>query len=209
MTATAVYPVNLVVEGRRSLVVGGGSVALAKVRGLHAAGAVETVVAPVIHADIPEGDVTIVPRPYESSDIDGMRLVVTATDDAVVNHRVFDDAEAKGIWVNAADDPERCTVLLPAVVRRGQVVLTASTSGASPALSSWLRGQLETAFGDEYAVLAELLGDERSARLAAGERVTAADWHRALDSDMLDLIRAGEVRQARERLQACLSSSSV
>lgn len=202
------YPVNLNVWGRPCLVVGGGRVALRKVEGLMACGAEVAVVAPRIDAAVKAlGPGTCAERRYRADDIAGKCLVITATDDPAVNQAVYDDCEAAGIWVNSADDPDRCTFTLPALVRQGPVLVTASTGGHSPALASWMRGQFEREIGPEYAVLAELLADERAALRAAGRATEGLAWHNALDSDMLALIRGGHISEARKRLQTCLSSS--
>lgn len=203
------YPVNLIVAGRPCLVVGGGAVAARKAQGLLMAGAEVHVVAPAVSAAVRELDVTWDERPYRPSDLDGRWLVITATDDPEVNAAVAHDAEAAGLWVNSADDPANCSFILPAVVRRGDLQVTVSTGGRSPALASWLRARLQDELGPEYAVLLDLLSAERDAILASGRPTEGLDWQKALDSGMLDLIRAGNVQQARERLQACLSSSSV
>jgi siroheme synthase (precorrin-2 oxidase/ferrochelatase) len=84
-----------------------------------------------------------------------------------------------------------------------------STGGHSPALARWLADRFGRAIGPEYAVLLELLSAERRAAQADGRSTEALDWQKALDSDMLALIKSGQVQQARERLQACLSSSSA
>lgn len=208
------YPVNLVVAGRRCLVVGGGTVAARKIEGLLAAGAKVTVVAPEINDEIRAMDVAMVQRAYATPDLDDVRLVFVATDDPSVTEAVHADADAAGLWVNAADEPVHCSFMLPAVVRRGGLTVAVGTGGRSPALASWLRRKLEIELGPEYEVLLDLLAEAREHELARAraEGVTsattsAADWQRALDSDMLELIRAGEVPRARERLQACLSSS--
>src|SRR5687768_11763743 len=132
------YPVNLVVEGRAVLVVGGGRVALGKVTGLLEGGASITVVAPAVVDEIVALGVDVQRRRYEPGEAAAYRLVVTATDDPAVNQQVFDDAEAAGVWVNSADDPERCSFTLPSRVRRGDLVVAVSTGGRSPALASWL-----------------------------------------------------------------------
>lgn len=205
---TPAYPVNLVLDGRPCLVVGGGPVAARKVEGLLACHADVTVIAPVIAPEIRAhgAGVTIVERPYAPGDTAGFRLVIAATDDPAVNQAVHDDAEAAGIWVNAADDPDRCTFTLPSVVRRGALTVAVSTQGHSPALATWLRGRLEADLGPEYEVLLELLSAERESLKAQGRSTEGLAWRKALESDMLTLIRAGKVREARERLQACLSS---
>jgi precorrin-2 dehydrogenase/sirohydrochlorin ferrochelatase len=207
--AATQYPVNLIVEGRSCLVVGGGSVAARKIEGLRACGARVHVVAPEVSDEVrARSDVTIDGRPYRSGDVAGRRLVIAATDSTAVNRAVFVDCEAAGIWVCGADDPEHCSFTLPSVVRRGSLVLTVSTGGRSPALSRWLRERLESQIGPEYEALLDLVADHRAAVKAGGRSPAELDWQKALDSDMLTLIRTGDLASARERLESCLSSSS-
>ncbi len=203
------YPINLRVKGARCVVVGGGRVAIGKVLGLLEAEADVTVVAPEIDDEIAEQPgVHLERRPYRSSDLAGARLVITATGDADVDAAVFRDGEEAGVWVNSADDPEHCTFTLPARVRRGPLLVTFATGGHSPALASWLRQRYSEEFGPEYEVLIDLLAAARNDLIARGRSTEGLGWQRALDSGMLDLIREGELAEAKERLQACLSSSS-
>jgi precorrin-2 dehydrogenase/sirohydrochlorin ferrochelatase len=133
---------------------------------------------------------------------------VTATDDGDVNRAVFEDGEARRTWVNAADDPRSCSFTLPSVVRQGPVMVTVATGGHSPALATWLRRHVEGELGPEYAELAGLLAEARADLQAAGRSTEGLNWLSAIDSGMLELIRLGDVGRAKERLQACLSSSS-
>jgi siroheme synthase-like protein len=202
------YPVNLDLAGRSCLVVGGGAVAARKVAGLLAYGARVHVVAPRVIADITTmAGVTVEERTYQRGEVRRYRLAIAATDDPAVNRAVFDDAERAGVWVNGANDPANCSFTLSAVVRRGPVTVAVSTGGRSPALASWLREKLEAEIGPEYEVLADLLATERATMKEAGMSTETVDWKRALDSDMLHLIQTGQIERARERLQACLSSS--
>lgn len=204
----ALYPVNLLVAGRRCLVVGGGPVAARKAEGLAACGAVVHVVATEVGPEVRAlQGVTWDERPYRPGDLAGYRLVVTATAIPDVDAAVFAEGERAGTWVNSADDPANCSFTLPAVVRRGPVVLTVSTGGHSPALAVWLKERIGAQVGPEYEVLAGLLSEQRDAVRAQGRSTEDMDWQSALDSDMLELIRSGQVQQAKERLQACLSSS--
>ena len=202
------YPVMLSLAGRRCLVVGGGPVAARKVEGLVAAGAQITVIAPDVANAIEATGVRIERRPYRAGEAGDYRLVIAASDDPQLNGLVYADAEAAGVWVNSADDPEHCSFTLPAVVRRGPITVTVSTGGHSPALASWLRDQLGEAVGPEYEILLGLLAERREALRSEGIPTEGMSWQDALDSGMLDLVRAGRVAEARERLQACLSSSS-
>jgi precorrin-2 dehydrogenase/sirohydrochlorin ferrochelatase len=205
------YPVNLVVDGRPCLVVGGGLVARRKIDGLLACGAAVTVVAPALDPAVEElaaaGRIAVHRRAYRAGDAEGFRLVVAATDDPEANARVYADADAAGVWVNAADQPAACSFTLPSVARRGPIMVTVATGGHSPALATWLRRHVDAELGEEYVVLLELLSEERRAIQAAGRSTEDVDWLSALDSNMLELIRSGQVGRARERLQACLSSS--
>ena len=202
------YPVNLVVAGRRCLVVGGGRIAARKAEGLVRCGAEVHVVGTEVGEEVRALAVTWDERPYRAGEAADYRLVITATGDPDVDGAVYADGEAAGVWVNSADDPARCSFTLPAVARQGPIVLTASTGGHSPALATWLRRRLESDIGPEYLTLLGLLEEERRELHAAGRSTEELDWQAALDSGMLELVREGRLAEARERLQACLSSSS-
>jgi precorrin-2 dehydrogenase/sirohydrochlorin ferrochelatase len=204
----AQYPVNLVLTGQPCLVVGGGAVAARKVAGLLTCGADVRVIAIAPGPELEATGVVVERRPFRRGDVAGYRLVMAATDEPLVNRQVFEDAQAAGIWVNTADDPALCTFTLPSVVRRGPIMVTVSTGGHSPALAAWLRSPLADQLGPEYEVLLDLLSAARNDLKAAGRSTEEVDWKTVLDSDMLDRIRAGQITEARERLQACLSLSS-
>ena len=209
--AEAQYPVNLVLTGKPCLVVGGGTVARRKVEGLLACGAAVTVIAPAVDPELAANpDVRILRRAYVEGDAarGGYRLVITATDDTAVNQQVHDDADGAGLWVNSADDPDRCTFTLPAIVRNGPLMLTVATGGRSPALASHLKARLADEYGgDDYRTLVELLEEARADLHAEGRTTEGLAWQTALDSDMLSLIRGGRISEARDRLKTCLSSS--
>lgn len=203
------YPVNLVLDAKRCLVVGGGTIALRKVEGLLACGAVVTVVAPLVDDRLRALDgVTVEERTYRAGEVAGYRLAIAATDSPEVNASVFHDGEEAGVWVNGADDPANCSFTLPSLLRRGPLMVTVSTAGRSPALSRWLRQRLDTEIGPEYEILLELLSAERDRLKAEGRSTEGPGWQKALDSDMLTLIQTGDIISARQQLRACLSSSS-
>ncbi len=171
------YPIMLDLTDVPVLVVGGGRVAQRKVEGLLRARADVTVVAPRIDDGVRALPVRIVERTYEPSDLDHVRLVITATDEAAVNAAVSADATRRGIWVNSADDPANCTFTLPAVARDGEVTVAVATGGASPALASHLRGEIETWLGEIGAGDAALtLGQQRNEMHANGESTESIDW---------------------------------
>jgi siroheme synthase-like protein len=178
------YPVVLRLTGKRCLVVGGGRVAHRKTIDLLAADAAVTVLAPEIDPDLAAlPGVTVEQREYHDDDVVGYWLAVAATDDPAVQQAVFDDGERAGVWVNAADDPERCAFYLPAVHRRPPVVVAVSTEGTSPALAVWLRNRLAAALPDRLEELVEALAAERSELRAAGLPTERGDW-----TDRIELI---------------------
>ncbi len=148
------YPVMLVVRGRRCLVVGGGGVALRKVQGLVEDGAVVTVVAPSaappLEAMASRGAIRLERRPYASPDVEGNILVFAATDSPEVNRRVADDAAAQGIWTNVADDPDASSFHLPARLRRGPLQIAVASAGEAPFVVHRLRKLLERRLGSEW-----------------------------------------------------------
>jgi siroheme synthase-like protein len=202
------YPVNLVVAGRRCVVVGAGRIAARKIEGLLEAGARVHVVAPDLDPRVAAwrdaGDVTVAQRAFEPVDLDGAWLATTATGVAHVDHAVFEAGEERHVFVNSADDPANCSFTLMSVVRRGDLVVTIGTNGRSPALAAWLKDRLGAQLGPEYETLLDMLSQERESMRAAGRSSETADWRKALDSGILDLIRAGRVPEAKELLRACL-----
>jgi precorrin-2 dehydrogenase / sirohydrochlorin ferrochelatase len=202
------YPVNLVVEGRPCLVVGGGAVAAEKAAALLACGGEVHVVGEKVGPEVRALAVTWEERSYSLGEISGYRLAVAATGSPATNKAVYDDGEAAGVWVNSVDDPDNCSFTLPAIIRRGSLMVTVSTAGRSPAVASWLKERLGAEIGPEYAVLLDLVAAEREAVRAGGRSTEGLNWQKALDSDMLELIKNGQVADARERLHACLSLSS-
>lgn len=137
------YPVFLKLAGKRVLLVGGGTVAAAKLDGLLAAGAAVTVVAPEINASIEErGGVTLFRRRFKPADLEGAWWVVAAAPPEV-NRQVQAAAESRQLFVNAVDDPAHATAYLGGVVRRDEVTIAISTGGRAPALAGLLREGLD------------------------------------------------------------------
>ena len=137
------YPVFLRLAGRPVLVVGGGTVAAAKLDGLLAAGALVTVVAPDIRPELQQAGVVLQRRPFDDGDVDGMWWVVAAAPPEV-NRRVQAAAEARRLFVNAVDDPAHASAYLGGVVRRDDVAVAISTGGRAPALAGLLREAIDT-----------------------------------------------------------------
>ncbi len=170
------YPINLNLNGVAVLVVGGGRVALRKIEGLLACGADVTVIAPSVLPEIESSPLKIHYRKYATGDILSFLLIITATGIESVDQQIFNEAQTAKIWINSADDPERCTFTLPAIVRRGDLMITVSTGGVTPALSSWLRDRIGQEIGAEYAQIVTELAQVRADYQAHGISTEDVDW---------------------------------
>ena len=158
-------PVFLELEARHCLVVGGGKVAARKVAMLLRAGANITVIAPQLCEELTKlresGRVRHIGREFRDEDIDGMVLVIAATDNRAVNHQVSLVAKRQRIPVNVVDTPKLCSFIVPSVVDRSPVQVAVSTGGASPVLARLLRARLESFIPSAYGRLAVLVDEFR------------------------------------------------
>lgn len=205
------YPIALDLRGRRVLVVGGGLVAERKVQGLLAAGAAVTVVSPTLTDGlmtlVSEDRVRHAAHAWHPFDLSGFTLVFAATDDRAVNALVAGEGRRQGVWVNAADDPSHCDFILPAVVRRGDLVVAVTTGGRSPTLARLVREELETYLSDDYAALIEVVGEVRRELVDEQRSPDPETWRRALDGDLRRLVAAGEREAAKRRLRERLGAA--
>jgi siroheme synthase-like protein len=146
-------PLFLDVSGRTVLVVGGGTIAARKALDLVAVHAKVHVVAPQIAPELTAaaagGSLTLEQRAFEERDLDGVWLVIAATDDAAVQRRIAEECERARVFCVAVDDPSNASAYGGAIVRRGPVTIAISTSGEAPALARLLREVLEQALPDE------------------------------------------------------------
>jgi siroheme synthase-like protein len=208
MPGASGLPVNLLVRGRRVVVVGAGRIAARKIEPLLDLGADIHVIAPAVGADVrawaDEGRCALAEREFAPGDLEGAWLAFTATDDPAVNAAVHRAGEAARVWVNSADDPANCSFTMMSVVRRSDLVVAVGTGGRSPALAAHLKRLLNEELGPEYEVLLDLLSEAREGWRASGRSSEDADWQRAFDSGIVDLVRAGRVAEAKELLNSCL-----
>lgn len=208
------YPLLADLSGKRCLVVGGGRVAARKIAGLLEAKADVRVVCPEATGQIArwseEGRIVWLRRSYETGDTKGAELVFAATDSADVNKTVRDDAIAGGRHVNVADKPELGTFIVPAVWRKGRLLVAVSTSGASPVVATRIRDRIEAALGDgidaflEFAAEYRALVQRKVSDPAARRRLLAE----LFSDEALDAVQAGAWDGLRERMMAELDKAS-
>jgi siroheme synthase-like protein len=206
------YPVFLEMKQRRCVVIGGGTVAERRVEGLLAAGASVTVISLSITEKLrgllAQGAIRHLEREHRPGDLTGCELALVAMDDPELNAAACREARSRFVWVNSADDPAHCDFILPAVLRRGGLVVAVSTGGESPAVARAIREELDQYIGSDYAQLVQIAGEVRKELRRKLIRPSAEAWSNALKGDFRRLIREGKIEQAKEFLRETLGSGS-
>jgi precorrin-2 dehydrogenase/sirohydrochlorin ferrochelatase len=214
-TVMRYYPANLDVKDRECRVVGGGSVGERKVKTLLECGARITVVTKDATAFLQDlasqGRIRLQRRKYEPSDLEGMFLVIGATDNEAVNEKLSKDAAERGLLCNIADRPASCTFVLPAIVCQGDLMIAISTSNKSPAVARRIRETLEKQFGPEYNALLGLMGAIRQKLLTQGKspEVHKQKFERLLDAGLLEKVRDNRAQEIDELLKEVLGEGFV
>lgn len=207
----AYYPVALDLQGRRCLVVGGGSLATEKVEGLLLAGAVITVISPAVTPTIDYlaegGEIALQRRPYASDDLTGIYLAYGATEDRSENARVAADARRRGVIVNAVDDIPNCDFFAVSIVRRGDLQIAISTNGRSPAFARWMREYLDTWIPTAFGGVLDALGDVRRELKAQGTTPPYERWKAAIGEEVCSRLPQGVTDGVRERVYAALTAA--
>ncbi len=162
----AYYPIFLELKNRRCLVIGGGEIALWKTKSLLECGARVQVVAPRINAGlkmlIRRKKISWISETFRPEHLNGMELVIAATDHKKTNALAAREAKKRNVWINVADQPALCGFILPSVVRRGKLTIAVSTGGISPALSKWIRQDLQQRYGDDWEQLLKTMHPARA-----------------------------------------------
>ena len=202
------FPVLLELSGRRCVVIGSLPVREGKVEALLAGGATEVLVVTTDPADLldelePLEEVTVARRAWTAADLTDAFLVIAHDPDAHVRARLSIAARAAGALVNVVDDIAACDWAMPAIVRRGELLLAIGTGGASPALARKMRERLETEYGPEWAEVLRVLREvrEETMPLLPNFSERSRRWRSALDPDeAAALVRSGDVEELRGRL---------
>jgi precorrin-2 dehydrogenase/sirohydrochlorin ferrochelatase len=209
------YPVNLNLKDRLCLIIGGGKVAARKAQGLVNCEAQVTVISPTLISELDSmlqaGGLSWVKRNYQPGDLRGAFLVIAATDDELVQQQIYEEAEERGVLINVADVPARCNFILPATVRRGDLVISVSTGGKSPALAKLLRMELEKRFGPEYRILVDILGGLRPNVLSAGRSQAENEvlFRNIMHKDMIKWIERGDWDSVKRHLESILGEGTT
>ncbi len=208
------YPINMNLEGRLVVIVGGGRVAERKAKRLVGAGAKLVVVSPVLTGPLAllaaEGKLLHLCRAYQPGDLTGAVLTFAATDDPGVNRMVVEEARALNALIDSVDAPRESDFATPAVLQQGELLITVSTGGASPALARRIVEQLEPLFGPEYSEAVSLLGTVREKLLTekVGNAYNDPVFAALAALDLPALIRTGQ-RDAIDQILQKLSATGA
>jgi precorrin-2 dehydrogenase / sirohydrochlorin ferrochelatase len=214
---TPEYPVNLILAGRRCLVVGGGSIAERKIASLLEADASVTVVSPTLSPILAQwasdGRFRYCKKSFTPDDVAGYMLVMCATDSPLVNEQAATEAKQAGALVNVADTPSLCDFTLPARLQRGSLSVTVSTGGRSPALARELRNELDRRYGQEYGDYLELVSRLRrewqESCTSSEERCQRWSALKGFDPEVLELLRQGRIEEAEVRFRHGIGCSGT
>lgn len=208
------YPINIDLDDRSVVVVGGGKVAARKAKRLLSAGARLTLVAPELEPSLAalaaQGRLRHLDRGYRHGDLAGALLAFAATDDPQLNRQVAEEATERGILVDVVDAPRQGSFTTPAVLERGDLLVTVSTGGASPVLSRQIVAELEPLLGPEYAEAVALLGAAREKLLTekVGNAYNDTLFAEFAALDLPALIRNGQ-RYAIDQILLKLSATGA
>ena len=201
---TTYYPIYLQLNEQPCVVIGGGKIAEGKVDGLLAADAKVKIISPELtpHLQhlVDQKQIEYIPRTHQHGDLSGAFMVICATDQAAINHQVWEEASANQQLVNVVDDTPRCNFIAPAILRKGDLTIAISTAGRAPALAVRLKERLQNELGPEYERFLELAGQLREplARHIPDFETRKALWYELVDSNILEFLAVGDESSARE-----------
>jgi len=196
------YPVYIEMREQPCVVIGGGKIAEGKVDGLLAVKAKVTIISPDLTPHLRElahqNQITYIARTYQPGDLTGAFMVICATDQAEINHQVWQEASANHQLVNVVDDTPRCNFIAPSILRKGDLTIAISTSGKAPALAVRLKERLHRELGSEYERFLELAGNLREplAQHIPDFETRKALWYELVDSEILEVLARGDEESA-------------
>ncbi|WP_067584652.1 siroheme synthase CysG [Endozoicomonas ascidiicola] len=208
-------PLFLQIRDQRCLIVGGGDIALRKIRLLSDAGAMIRVVAPAICSDIrvflSSDHHELLEKAFDEQDLDDVCLVIAATDNPQVNRQVAAAAGQRRLFVNVVDDADAGTAVMPAIVDRSPVVVAFSTGGKAPVLARLLRQKLETILPQGYGKLAALAGGFREQVKARFSHINDRRyfWEKVLAGPAAEKAMSGDLDGAQAIFEQTLLASEA
>lgn len=209
------FPIFMALKGQTCLIIGGGRIAYRKAVSLNKAGAKLKVIALEIGDDLRKlvamGGGECLQREFVESDLDGCRLVVSATDNKSLNQRVSVLAQQRQLPVNVVDNPSYCSFITSSIVERGPMMIAISSGGAAPVLVRSLRAKIETMLPATYAGLATLAHSFRNKVKAAitSDAGRRHFWDKVYSGPVAERVLAGKLEQAEVLLQQALDGEDI
>jgi precorrin-2 dehydrogenase / sirohydrochlorin ferrochelatase len=209
---TSFYPIFVDLTGKKVVLVGGGAVAQRKAQTLLGYGADIALVCrdmtPALRGYVDSGEIQFRDSEFREDHLENAFMVVAATDDSTLNHRISQISRKRGLLVNAVDQPADCSFIVPAILRRGDLVIAVSTSGKSPALAKKIREDLGEKFGTEYEAFLRILGRLREEIFSRGlsQQENSRLFHRLIDSPILEALARQDWEKAASLLNHILQT---
>lgn len=204
------YPINLDIAGKPCVVIGGGEVALRKIRGLLEAAAVVKVIAPEVCAEVEElfrrGEISLTREKFSADMLGDELLLIAATDNPEVNRQAAETARAKKILVNVVEGAGG-NFFVPSRIARGDLLLTISTGANSPAFARFVRLMLEAELDDNFGAGLELITHKRQEvkRLLPDAKARQKFWREVLTPELWQLLRNGQLAALEELLDTAIN----
>lgn len=204
------FPIFLDLKGKTALVVGGGNVAERKIEALLDCGAKIDIVSNELTDKLKNlvevYGIRHLNEEFSEKHLEGVFLVIAATNDKQLNHKVSKIAKKMGLLINAVDQLPDCNFIVPSIVKRGDLLIAISTSGKSPALAQKVRKQLDTQFGSEYEDFLVLMGRVRKEILTKGlsQEENSRIFHEIVESDVLDSLLRDDLKRVQSILRRIL-----
>ena len=208
------YPINLNVENKKCVVIGGGKIALEKISGLIEANAKVEVIAPKVCAEVEKlfqsGKINLIREKYSSEKISDGVILIAATNNFELNQKILSDGREKNFLVNIVDSFDG-DFTVPSRIRRGDFLLAISTGGKSPGFSRFVRQMLEKDFDENFAQGVEIISKYRAEvkKILPTFEERINFWRKVLTEKVWEMLKSGKISELEGRIKKFLSREKI
>ena len=208
------YPINLNVENKKCVVIGGGKIALEKISGLIEANAKVEVIAPKVCAEVEElfqsGKINLIREKYSSEKISDGAILIAATNNFELNQKILSDGREKNFLVNIVDSFDG-DFTVPSRIRRGDFLLAISTGGKSPGFSRFVRQMLEKDFDENFAQGVEIISKYRAEvkKILPTFEERINFWRKVLTEKVWEMLKSGKISEIEDKIKKSLSREKI
>ena len=208
------YPINLNVENKKCVVIGGGKIALEKISGLIEANAKVEVIAPKVCAEVEElfqsGKINLIREKYSAEKISDGVILIAATNNFELNQKILSDGREKNFLVNIVDSFDG-DFTVPSRIRRGDFLLAISTGGKSPGFSRFVRQMLEKDFDENFAqgieIISKYRAEVKKILPTFEERINF--WREVLTEKVWEMLKSGKISEIEDKIKKSLSREKI